>query len=94
MSRVGDIPPVRSQLRDDLITSVSTIYGRADFLTRAIRRSPSLTDDERTRMLEGLAMIEVAVRNLITLIHAIDALEREGGDGVTSPRGGRTKGVN
>jgi hypothetical protein len=45
-------------------------------------------------MLEGLAMIEVAVRNLITLIDAIDALEREGGDGGTSPRGGRTKGVN
>src|SRR5215207_7887682 len=43
------------QLRHDLKTPLTTIHGRAQLLTRAVRRSPSLADEERTKMLEGLA---------------------------------------
>lgn len=58
-------------LQHDLKTPLTTIHGRAYLLARAIRRSPSLADEERERMLEGLATIEEAVHTLVTLIDAM-----------------------
>ena len=71
-------PPDRShdpfdQLRHDLKTPLTTIHGRAQLLTRAVRRSPSLADEERTRLLEGLASIEAAVLALSAMIDAIES---------------------
>jgi len=66
------------QLRHDLKTPLTTISGHAQLLGRAIRRSPSLTDEERGRMVESLATIEEAVRAMVTVI---DAMGREGADG-------------
>ncbi len=60
------------QLRHDLKTPLTTIHGRAQLLTRAVRRSPSLADEERTKMLEGLATIETEVLTLATMIDAMD----------------------
>jgi K+-sensing histidine kinase KdpD len=60
------------QLRHDLKTPLTTIHGRAQLLTRAVRGSPSLADEERTRMLEGLATIETEVRALAAMIDAMD----------------------
>lgn len=77
MSPGDDTPPDRShnsldQLRHDLKTPLTTIHGRAQLLTRAVRRSPSLADEERTKMLEGLATIETEVLALAAMIDAID----------------------
>ena len=66
------------QLRHDLKTPLTTISGHAQLLGRAIRRSPSLTEDERGRMVEALGTIEAAVRTMVTLI---DAMGRDGVDG-------------
>ena len=75
-----DVPPpdALDQLRHDLKTPLTTIRARAQLLGRAIRRSPSLTDDERARMLESLATIDKAVQ---TMVRAIDAMGRGGEDG-------------
>ena len=77
MSPGDDTPPDPShnsldQLRHDLKTPLTTIHGRAQLLTRAVRRSPSLADEERTWMLEGLATIETEVRALAAMIDAMD----------------------
>ena len=77
MSPGDDTPRDRShnsldQLRHDLKTPLTTIHGRAQLLTRAVRRSPSLADEERTRILEGLATIETEVLTLAAMIDAMD----------------------
>ena len=86
MSLVDDPPPdafddPTEQLRHDLKSPLTTIYGRAQLLARSVRRSSSLSDVERVWMLDGLAVIETAVLALVT---RIDAMGREdenrGGD--------------
>jgi K+-sensing histidine kinase KdpD len=59
------------QLRHDLKTPLTTIHGRAQLLGRAIRRSPSLPEDERARMLAAVAAIETAVRAMVPLIDSL-----------------------
>ena len=66
------------QVRHDLKTPLTTISGHAQLVSRAIRRSPSLSDAERAKMLEGLAMIEAAVGAMVTII---DAMSRNSADG-------------
>jgi signal transduction histidine kinase len=60
------------QLRHDLRSPLTTIRGRAYLLARAVRRAPSLTEDERARMLAGVAAIETAVAIMVTVIEGID----------------------
>jgi signal transduction histidine kinase len=60
------------QLRHDLRTPLTTIRGRAYLLARAVRRAPSLTDEERTRMLDGVAAIETAVAAMVAVIDGMD----------------------
>ena len=60
------------QLRHDLRTPLTTIRGRAYLLARAVRRARLLSDDERTRMLDGLAAIETAVMAMDAVIAGID----------------------
>ena len=64
-------------LQHDLKNPLATIHGRAQLLARSIRRSPSLADEERTRLLLGLATIEVAVREMVTLI---DGMHHDAGN--------------
>jgi signal transduction histidine kinase len=66
------------QVRHDLKTPLTTISGHAQLLGRAVRRSPSLSNEERAKMLEGLAMIEAAVGAMVTII---DAMSRNSADG-------------
>ena len=86
----ADDPDVRppldpfDHLRHDLKSPLTTISGRAQLLARAVRRSSSLTDEERGRMLEALATIEEQVRTMVSLI---DALRRDGADGPPSSAG-------
>ena len=66
------------QLRHDLKTPLITIHGRAQLLARGIRRAQTLSEEERTRMLDGVATIGAMVLAMVALI---DALRGEGGDG-------------
>jgi signal transduction histidine kinase len=65
-------PAPLDRLRHDLRSPLTTIRGRAYLLARAVRRAPSLTEDERTRMLAGVAAIEVAVTAMAAVIDSID----------------------
>jgi len=69
------------QLRHDLRSPLTTIRGRAYLLARAVRRAPSLTDEERTGMLTGVGAIETAVAAMVAVIDSI-APDRptDGGD--------------
>ncbi len=60
------------RLRHDLRSPLTTIRGRAYLLARAVRRAPSLTEEERTRMLAGVAAIETAVATMVAVIEGIE----------------------
>ena len=45
------------QLRHELKTPLTTMHGHVQLLGRAVRRSPSLAESERARMLASLAAI-------------------------------------
>ena len=77
------------QLRHDLKTPLTAISGHAQLLTRAIRRFPSLAENERARMLESLATIEAAVRVMVAMI---EAMGREGADYAPDSAGGADPG--
>ncbi len=69
------------RLRHDLRSPLTTIRGRAYLLARAVRGAPSLTDEERTRMLAGVAAIEAAVAAMVVVIDALrDERAEDGGD--------------
>ena len=76
------------QLRHDLKTPLTTIYGRAHLLARSIRRSHSLSDDERAKMLDAVATIETAVRGMVTLIDGIGPAPLDGRPGSTGKESG------
>jgi signal transduction histidine kinase len=63
------------QLRHDLLSPLTSISARSQLLARAIRRSPTLTDEERVKMLVGITAIETAVQ---TLCAVIDTIGEEG----------------
>lgn len=65
------------QLRHDLKSPLTTILGRTQLLARAIRRSPSLTEDERTAMLASTVLVEAAVLELVATIDAIGSAGEE-----------------
>ena len=67
----GFVYDAADQLRHDLKTPLTTIYARAYLLGRAIRRAPSLADEERMTMLAGIATIETAVRTMSAVIDAM-----------------------
>ena len=56
------------QLRHDLKSPLTTIYGRAQLMARTVQRSPSLSDEERVKLLAGLAVIESSVQRLVSVI--------------------------
>ena len=70
------------RLRHDLKTPLTTISGHAYLLARSVRRASSLSDEERTRMLDGVDTIEAMVPGMVALI---DAMGREGVDGGADP---------
>ena len=74
----GRLHDPRDQLRHDLKSPLTTIRGRAYLMARAVRRAPSLTDEERMRMLDGVAAIETAVA---VMVDVIDALRNEPTEG-------------
>ena len=67
-----DPPDPLDRLRHNLRSPLTTIRGRAYLLARAVRRAPSLTAEEQTRMLAGVTAIETAVAAMVTVIDGID----------------------
>jgi signal transduction histidine kinase len=65
------------QLRHDLKTPLTMIYAHAYLLARSVRRSSSLSDEERGTMLEGVVAIEEAVRAMVI---TIDGMAGSGAD--------------
>jgi hypothetical protein len=68
------------QFRHDLRSPLTTIRGRAYLLARAVRRAPSLTEEERSRMLAGVEAIETAVAAMVIVIEGLDDRPSPGGD--------------
>ena len=64
------------QLHHDLKTPLTTISARAHLLGRVIRRAPSLTDEERGKMLASVAGIEAAVQAMCSVIDAMGDEDR------------------
>jgi signal transduction histidine kinase len=84
MTPVDDAHPDRSdiltdRLRHDLKSPLTTIYGRSQLLARGIRRSPSLPEEERERLLASTLAIEAAVLALVALIDATGGVDGEDG---------------
>ena len=64
-------------LRHDLLSPLTTIQGRTQLLARDIRRSPTLAEDERVKMLASITAIETAVQDMCAVIDIISADGRE-----------------
>ena len=73
----GVVYDAADQLRHDLLSPLTTISARTQLLARDIRRSPSLTENERVKMLASLTAIETAVQ---TLCAVIGGMRNEEGD--------------
>ena len=76
----GFVFDAADQLRHDLLSPLTTIRGRAYLLARAVQRTPSLTDEERRRMLDGVEAIEAAVAAMVVVIDALRNERAEGSD--------------
>jgi hypothetical protein len=77
------------QVGHDLLTPVTNASARAQLLTRDIQRSSFLPEEERTRLLEGLAAIQTAVQ---TLCAVTDTIGRSSADGTAAPPAGERQG--
>jgi hypothetical protein len=73
----GFVDDAVDQLRHDLKTPLTLIAARAYLFARGVRRSSSERDEERERMLDGVAAIEEAVRAMVIMI---DGMAGRGGD--------------
>jgi nitrogen-specific signal transduction histidine kinase len=60
------------QLRHDLLNPLATIRGRAQLLSRAVERSTAIDDNERARLLRGLAAIDQAVFAAVEVLDHAD----------------------
>lgn len=56
------------QLRHDLLNPLATTRGRAQLLTRAVERSTGIDQEERVRLLRGLAAIDLAVTDAVVVL--------------------------
>ncbi|MFT4037210.1 MAG: hypothetical protein QM692_03445 [Thermomicrobiales bacterium] len=77
-------------LRHDLMNPLATIRGRAQLLVRAIERSNTIDDDERTRLLRGLAAIELAVLTAVNVLEDAESQHEAQLDGSEPSAGPRS----
>jgi hypothetical protein len=73
----GVVYDAADQLRHDLLSPLTTISARTQLLARDLRRSPSVTEDERGKMLAGITAIETAIQTMCAAIDAIRDDDRE-----------------
>ena len=67
----GFVYDAADQLRHNLRTPLTTMSAHAQLLGRAIRRTSSLTDVERVKMLAGVTGIQTAVQRMCAVIDAV-----------------------
>ena len=67
----GLVDDAADQFRHDLLSPLTTISTRTQLLARDLRRSPSLAEDERGKMLASITAIEAEVRGLCAVIDAM-----------------------
>jgi hypothetical protein len=77
----GFVYDAADQLRHDLLSPLTTISARTYLLARDLRRSPSLAEEERGKMLASITAIDAAVQTLCAVIDAM-------GDGRPAPTAG------
>ena len=65
-----DLDP-QTQLCHDLTGSLTTISGRAQLLTRVVRRCATLADADRARMLRDLDAIEAEVQVMVARLDTL-----------------------
>jgi signal transduction histidine kinase len=73
------------QLRHDLKSPLTTIYGRAQLMARTVQRSPSLGEEEREKLLSGLAVIESSVQRLVSVIDGMSQDRPPDGEDARQP---------
>jgi hypothetical protein len=67
----GFVYDAADQVRHDLLSPLTTISAHTQLLARDLRRSPSLNENERVKMLAGITAIEAEIRALCAVIDAI-----------------------
>ena len=73
----GVVYDAAQQLRHDLVSPLTTISARTQLLARDLRRSPTLAEDERGKMLASITAIEAEVQTLCAVIDAIGNEDQE-----------------
>jgi signal transduction histidine kinase len=68
----GFVYDATEQLRHDLKSPLTTISAHTQLLARLIRRSPSLADEERVKMLASFTAIESTIQAMCAVIDTID----------------------
>jgi nitrogen-specific signal transduction histidine kinase len=63
------------QLRHDLKSPLTTIYGRAQLMTRTVQRSTTVSEEERAKLLAGLTVIESSVQRLVSVIDGMNTAQ-------------------
>ncbi len=72
----GYVYGAADHLRHDLLSLLTTISARAQWLARDLRRSPFLPEEERSRLLAGIMEIETAVHALCAVIDTLSDPDR------------------
>ena len=72
----GAYDPI-DQVQHELKTPLTTIQLRAHLLARTVQRSPSISEEERVKLLAGLTSIVGAVQEMVTVI---DGMGQAGGN--------------
>ena len=72
----GFVDDAADRFRHDLLAPLTTISARTQLLARDLRRSPSLAEEERGKMLASITAIEAEVRALSAVIDAMNLPSR------------------
>jgi signal transduction histidine kinase len=65
------------QVRHDLLSPLTTISAHTQLLARDLRRSPSLAEEERVKMLASITTIENEIHTLCAVIDGIGLPSRD-----------------
>lgn len=74
---LGGMDESHAQLRHDLLTPVTVISARVGMMERTVRRSDSMTDDERDRLLADARSIQAAI---LAVCAVVDGLAERPGE--------------
>ncbi len=67
----GFVHDAADQVRHDLLSPLTTISARTQLLARDLRRSPTLAEHERVRMLASITAMAAEVQTLCAVIDSM-----------------------